>query len=177
MDKRLKQRTCHCGCFTSFIMFKTRNNKFKQFGNSFCFTTFSPFLQIVLQVNTLTLNNSQTELVIEILIWILPREFALRRRTQLQCSMDCYCCNESIDNGDLTVTFTEKGCRNINSISQTLDQCTIKVKTGQCVHKQCCLDLIRSKILIRTTISRLACGSHRDCTYRPGVLYWPHRDC
>ena len=56
----------------------------------------------------------------------------------------CFCC-ESVDNGDLTVTLKEKGCRNINSISQTLDQCTIQVKTGQCVHKKCRLDFIRSK--------------------------------
>ena len=44
-----------------------------------------------------------------------------------------------------TVTFTEKGCRNVNSISQTLNQCTIQVKTGLCVHKKCRLDFIRFK--------------------------------
>ena len=82
---------------------KARNNKFKQFGNSISFTT------AALQVNTLTLDNSQTELVIEILISFLSKEFGLRRRTQLQCIMDCCFCSESIDNGDLTVTLTEKG--------------------------------------------------------------------
>ena len=60
--------------------------------------------------------------------------------------MNCCFCSESLDNGDLTVTLTEKGCRNIlNSISQALNQCTIQVKTGQCVHKKCRLDLIDSK--------------------------------
>ena len=43
MDKRLKRRTCHCGRFTSFIMFKTSNNKFKQFGKFVFFHHFQPF--------------------------------------------------------------------------------------------------------------------------------------
>ena len=76
--------------------------------------------------------------------------------------MDCCFCGESVDRGDLTVTLTEKGCRNINSISQALDRCTIQVKTGQCVHKKCRLDFIRPKTTgscdtdqnERTTIAR-----------------------
>ena len=59
--------------------------------------------------------------------------------------MDFYFCSESVDNGDLTVSLKEKGYRNINSISKTLDRCTIQVKTGQCVHKKCRLDFIRPK--------------------------------
>ena len=91
--------------------------------------------------------------------------------TQLQCIKDCCYCSESVDNGDLTVTLTKKGCRNINSISQTLDQCAIQVKTGQCVHKKCRLDFdqVQKKkkqeagILIRTK-EQLSLASHVDPT-------------
>ena len=49
----------------TFHLFQHVQNK-KQQAPTVSFTTFSLCLQIVLQVNTLTLKNSQTELVIEI---------------------------------------------------------------------------------------------------------------
>ena len=87
----------------------------------------------------------------------------------IQCTMVCCLCRESVDNGDLTgtVTLTEKGCRNINSNSQKLDQCTIQAITGQCVHKKCLLHFIVSKktevvvVLIRTKELLLLAGPSR----------------
>ena len=82
--------------------------------------------------------------------------------------MDCCFCSESIDNGDLTVTLTKKGCRNINSISQTLNQCTIQVKTGQCIHNECRLISPGPKkqeaVILTRTKEQLSLASHVDHT-------------
>ena len=69
-----------------------------------------------------------------------------------------------------------------NTNSQTLDQCTINVKTSQCVHKKCWLDFIRSKkkevvvVLIRTKELLLLAGQPHLRLFLRNIFFFPAAD-
>ena len=60
-------------------------------------------------------------------------------------SLQCCFCNQPLDNGEATVTLTQKGCDKISLVSSSQDKCQIRVHPGENVHTKCRLDFTRPK--------------------------------